>query len=243
MPALFLLRRCDASLQKSQTELTGMRGWRLLGGCMRVRDAAEQIPRLRPQVVASDLTLMDGSVDRLAWLMRQWPGRPRLLLLTPSSADDLQLFETLRLGADGYCIDNGNGRGLVEGLRRLAGGRARMSPLLARQALEALGLPRSSESMAVSLPASQDLSPCENGGPLCRAEQHLLSLIGAGLLSDEIALHWRLPEIEIERRLATIYAQLHKLPQTAPSAASSAALAQAGGGAVSMKLGRAASFS
>ncbi|MET0519604.1 MAG: hypothetical protein ABW005_12320 [Burkholderiaceae bacterium] len=235
MPSIYLLRRGAASLQKSQTELGSMRGWRLLGGSTLVRDAAAAIRQLRPQMVAGDLQLVDGPVDRLARQMRQWPGRPLLLLLTPSLADDLQLFGTLRLGADAYCIDKGNGQGMVAGLQRLAAGRAQMSPLLARQALEALGLPRSSEAMATSLPAAQDLSPCE-GGQLCRAEQHLLSLVAMGLLSEEIALRWRRPEAEIERRLAVIYTRLHRL---APPGGET----QAAGGAVSTKLGRAASLS
>ena len=210
MPSVFLLRRCQPSLHKSRAALAGMpTDWRLCGSGERVREAVEPITLKRPQIVACDLRLLDGHACRLALQMREWPQRPQLLLLTPTT-DDPQLFEALRAGASGYCIDSGNGQGLVTGLRQLAGGRAAMTPLIARQILDLSGLGRSALAQAQAPQAAQDLSAARGG--LSRAAQHLLSLLAHGLLSQEISACWQLPLAEIERRLGQVYTRLHALP-------------------------------
>lgn len=234
MPSVYLIRHSQASLQRARSGISGMAGWYACGGGEQVREAPAAIAALRPDFIACDLRLLDGPASRLGYAMRHWPQRPPLLLLAPT-ADDPLLFEALRAGADNHCIDSGGGQGLLGGLRQLAAGRASMSPLLARQTLEAFGLPRSGLGAAASLPAAQDLTPVGHG--LSRAEQHLLSLVGMGLLGREIGERWLLEPGEVEQRLALVHRKLHALarqPRPQP---------QAAGGAVSTKLGRTASFS
>lgn len=210
MPSVFLLRRCQPSLQKAQDAMAGMPSdWWLCGSGERVHDALEPIARMRPEIVACDLRLLDGHAGRLALQLRQWPDRPQLLLLT-QTADDLQLFDALHAGASGYCVDAGNGQGLVGGLRQLAGGRATMTPMIARQTLDRFGVGRSSLEQAQTPQAAQDLSSVRTG--LNRAEQHLLSLLAHGLLCSEISQFWKLAQAEIERQLWRIYTRLHALP-------------------------------
>lgn len=232
MPSVFLLRRCQPSLQKSHAQVQSLAGWWVCGSSEQVREAPAAIEALKPDFIACDLRLLDGHASRLGYALKHGAHQPPLLLLA-STADDLQLFEALRAGGHGYAVDGGRGPGLLAGLRHLAAGRAEMSPLLARQTLAAFGLPRSSLQTALSLPAAQDLSPSDHG-LLSHADQHLLSLLGMGWLIPEIGQRWLLEASEVEQRVAAIYRQLHGLAPVPD---------QALGGAVSTKLARAASFS
>ncbi len=215
MPSLFLLRRCKPSLLKALEKVAEMAGWTLNGSSESVRDIAAPLQASPPDIIACDLRLLDGHACRLARQFQQWPTRPQMLLLTPT-ADDLLLFRTLRCGASGYCVETGDGQGLAEGLQRMAAGRALMSPRIARKTLLALELPRSCLVRASQAEAGQQASVSEQAvgsvGSVSPADQHLLSLLAHGLLSDEIGKHWGLAQAEIEQRLHRIYTQLHGHP-------------------------------
>jgi len=212
MPRVFLLRRCVSTLQTGRRALARMPGWQISGTATSVSEACSAIQQQRPDIVACDLNLGDGRVERLAQQCHFWPERPQILLLA-DSADDLHLFDALRWGANAYCIETGNGEGLIKGLRRLAAGRAAMSPLIAQQSLALFGLGRSRMADAQASSAARDISDAPGGfAPgLLKAEQHLLSLVAHGLLSVEICAHWDLQESELERRLLAIYGRLHAL--------------------------------
>jgi len=178
------------------------------GSAERVREALEPIRTKSPDIVACDLRLLDGHAGRLAQQLLQWQHRPQLLLLTPTR-DDPQLFDALRFGASGYCVDTGDGSSVALGLRQLAAGRSTMSPAIARQTLALFGLGRSGLAEAQQAAAAQDLSPRSKG--ILRCEQHLLSLLAHGLLISEVSRLWQLAAAEIEQRLQRIYLRLHAL--------------------------------
>lgn len=234
MPAVFLLRRTRSALLAAQRALfdEAERGraerWTCVGASDLLYEALPRIAELGPDLIATDLRLTDGHA---LTLLRRLPlkRRPPVLLLT-AVGDDPLLFDALAAGAQGYWQDPGQARGLAAALHDCAAGAARMSPALARQALLALGLPRSEPQLAHNVAAGQDLAPAAAG--LARSEQHLLTLVAQGLLDGEIAQRWQLDPLEIGRRLAAVYAALHRLS----AAAAAAAMPQAAGGAVSMKL-------
>lgn len=215
MPSAFLIRRTHQSLIRAGTVLAEEGRWLLCGQTEQVREAAGQVRLHAPEVLACDLRLVDGNATRL---LRELPPagerRPLVLLLTPS-ADDLLLFEALRSGGDGYCVDAGSGAALPAGLSQLHEGRAAMSPMIARQMLAAFGLPRSSLQLAQCVSSGQDLTPLGGHQPLNLSDQHLLSLVASGLLSDEIGQRWHLSTADVERRFAALYRHLHLLPQCA----------------------------
>ena len=189
-----------------------MPGWEICGSGTQMHDAQALIQALSPDMVASDLSLIDGSVERLAFRMQCWPRRPQLLLLTPT-ADDTMLFEGLRAGASGYCVDADGGQALRDGLAQLADGRARMSPRLARLTLTAFSLSRTRLADADTVAGGQDQTPLTNllAQGLFRNEHHLLSLLAHGRLSAEIGQRWRIGQSNVERRLWRIYTKLHAL--------------------------------
>ena len=235
MPSVFLLRRCRPALQKSRAAVARLAGWWVCGESERVREAGGPIAATRPDIVATDLQLLDGHAGRLLYEMKRWPKRPALLVLSPS-AEDLRLFDALSAGASSYATDGGDGQGLSAGLRLVADRRAPMTPQIAQQVLAAFGLQRSRTAAALYPGACQDLTPTGQG--LSCAEQHLLSLVAQGWLLAEIGQQWLLQPAEIEQRLWRVYVRLHALRPTAQRGPD-----QAAGGAVSMKLWRAASLS
>lgn len=214
MPSVFLLRRTQQALRLARTALfEEAPAWDCVGCCEQMREGLLQIESLRPDVVISDLRLLDGHAGTL--LQRLGSARPRLLALS-SVADDSLLFEALRAGAQGYWLDRSSARGLGPALEACRDGRASMSPALARQLLHSFGLPRSELQLAHCVGSAHDLTPAVPGCALSKAEQHLLSLVAQGLLEGEIAQRWQLGAAEVGRRLADIYAALHRLQRAAP---------------------------
>lgn len=206
MPSVLLLRRTQQALLQARTALfEEAPAWDCVGCCEGMREGLLQIKALRPDVVISDLRLLDGHAGTL--LQRLGPGKPRLLALS-SVADDSLLFEALRAGAQGYWLDRGGAKGLGAALEACQQGRAGMLPALARQVLQSFGLVRSELQLAHCVGSAHDLTPAAPGCPLSKAEQHLLSLVAQGLLEQEIAQRWQLDAAEVGRRLAAIYVAL-----------------------------------
>ena len=225
MPSVFLLRRTRQALLAAQRALFDNdhpERWRCVGGSDSLHEALPRIAASRPEVVATDLRLLDGHA--LGLLRRLGATHPPRVLLLGTMADEPLLFEALAAGAQGYWLDPGRAQGLAPALSDCQAGLAQMSPALARQALAALGLPRSEAQQAHSVAAAQDLAPVASG--LARSEQHLLTLVAQGLLVEEIVQRWQLSRAEIGRRLAAVYAALHRHEGRY----------QAAGGAESMKL-------
>jgi DNA-binding NarL/FixJ family response regulator len=206
MTTVYLLRLSDPALQRTRSLLLRADGIELAGSSPVLADALEELATLGPDIVATDLRLVDSHAMRVAHELGRLPVRPQLLLLTPT-ADDLQLFAALSAGANAYHVDDGSGTGLVEALQRLHERRAMLSPQLARQAMAAFGIERSPIVMARQAPAALDATPA--GRQIDQASRHLLTLLSQGLLLAEIATLWQLEAAEIERRIWRLVRLLH----------------------------------
>jgi DNA-binding NarL/FixJ family response regulator len=206
MPTVYLLRLSESTLQRTRSLLLQASGVELAGSSLLLADALAEIEALTPDVVASDLRLIDGHAMRVAHELGRMPVRPQLLLLTPN-ADDLQLFAALSAGANAFHVDDGSGVGLVESLVRLHERRVTLSPPLARQALAAFGIERSPLTIARQAPAALDATPA--GRQIDQSSRHLLTLLAQGLLLGEISTLWKLDVAEIERRMWRLVRLLH----------------------------------
>jgi len=206
MPTVYLLRLNEPSLQRTRSLLLQAAGVELAGSSAVLADALDELATLAPDIVATDLRLVDSHAMRVAHELGRLPVRPQLLLLTPT-ADDLQLFAALSAGANAYHVDSGSGTGLVDALTRLHERRAMLSPQLARQALAAFGIERSPLATARQAAASQDTTPA--GRQVDQASRHLLTLLAQGLLPAEIVALWKLDVAEIERRIWRLVRLLH----------------------------------
>jgi DNA-binding NarL/FixJ family response regulator len=206
MPTVYLLRLSEPTLLRTRSQLLQARGIELAGSCSNLTDALDEIATRAPDIVASDLRLVDSHAMRVAAELGRLPVRPQLLLLTPN-ADDLQLFAALSAGANAYHVDDGTGTGLVEALTRLHDRRVMLSPQLARQALAAFGIERSPLTMARQAAAALDTTPA--GRQIDQSSRHLLTLLAQGLLLAEIATLWQLAIAEVEGRIWRLVRLLH----------------------------------
>lgn len=206
MPTVYLLRLSETTLQRTRSQLLQAKGVELVGSSPVLADGLAEIALLAPDIVASDLRLVDAHAMRVAHELGRLPVRPQLLLLTPT-ADDLQLFAALSAGANAYHVDDGRVSGLVQAITRLHDRRAMLSPQLARQALAAFGIERSPIVTARQAAAPLDASPA--GRQIEQASRHLLTLLAQGLLLPEIATLWKLDADEIERRVWRLVRLLH----------------------------------
>lgn len=206
MPTVYLLRHSLRTLQRTRSQLLAADGIELAGSRDSLDEALPEIVALAPDIVASDLRLVDSHAIRVALELGRLPVRPQLLLLTPT-ADDLQLFAALSTGANAYHVDDDGGASLASAVLRLHERRAMLSPQLARQALAAFGIARSPLATARQAPAALDARPA--GRQVDQAGRHLLSLLAQGLLLAEIAALWRLEVAEIERRAWRLVRLLH----------------------------------
>jgi DNA-binding NarL/FixJ family response regulator len=205
MSTVYLLRHDAAALNKTEAALSGS-AWRVAGRGETLHGALAEIALQMPDVVATDLRLVDADAMQVARALGRLDVRPQLLLLTPT-ADDLQLFAALSTGANAYHVEAGPGLGLVAALDALHERRALISPQLARQALAAFGIERSPLVTARQAPSAQDASPA--GRQIDQAGRHLLSLLAHGLLVNEVAALWRLAAAEIEARIWRLVRLLH----------------------------------
>lgn len=206
MPTVYLLRRSEPTLARTRSLLSQAEDIELAGRGDNLDDALADIAALTPDIVASDLRLVDSHAMRVALELGRLPVRPQLLLLTPT-ADDLQLFAALSAGANAYHLDDGSASGLAQALRHLHDRRAALSPPLARQALAAFGIDRSPLLLARAAASAQDASPA--GRQVDQAGRHLLSLLSHGLLVAEVAALWQLAVAEVERRIWRLVRLLH----------------------------------
>ncbi len=221
MRSVFLLRHSEQPLQQSKGELLADLDWELAGHALRWREARERVPLLHPDVVVTDLRVMDGAVTRFIQQLRG--RRLRTLVLVPG-ADEPLLIDALLAGASGYWVESAKGGGLVSALTALVDDRTQLSPALARQLLERLHIPRLSPSMSSSRLAALDSRAACGYCALSVAQQALLSLIAHGWLPQEIAGSWQLEVADVERRTAQVLRLAQRfVPQTAAREALAAA--------------------
>jgi len=165
---------------------------------------ADGLPGLRelfapglPDVLIVDLMLRPSHVrSLLADLRRQNPsGRPLVMVLT-MSADEAQLFDALRHGADGYFTHAQSATSLAGAIERLEQGESLMSPPLARQIKSLID--------TEGWRGADALHPW----PLDDADLRLLQWTAEGYLIDEVARGLRLSPQAVARRMRHIYRRL-----------------------------------
>lgn len=140
-----------------------------------VADALGAAQRARPDVAIVDITLgAESGLDLLARLGEMSP--PVHVLVLSGHDERLYAERALRAGALGYVMKDQAADELVAAIRRVASGRSYVSPETADRILSSMGSSRRGS------PDSR--SPFER---LTDREHHVLTLIGRGLTTKEIA--------------------------------------------------------
>lgn len=100
-------------------------------------EALTLIGRHDPDVLLCALQLSDGPTLHLVRRLRASGAHAhRMILLISPSADDPELLEAMRSGADSYYVTHGPGPALARRVDQMLQGESKMSALMARRVLE-----------------------------------------------------------------------------------------------------------
>ena len=184
-------------------------------------EAVEQALRTRPDVVVMDLRMPRASgVIATREIVAQLPGT-RVLVLSTYDDDEL-VFEAVRAGAQAYLLKDTSEAEVLDTIRAVHRGEARLSPAIARKvmaqfrSLAAAAGPSASTPDAAA-PASgapaPGLPPVRPGAPpeepLTERESRVLELVSQGLSNREIAAAVFLAEGTVKNHVSRILDKLH----------------------------------
>ena len=155
-------------------------------------EATRHIPALRPDVAVLDARLPDGSGIDVCRDIRSVDPSIRVLILT-SYDDERALVASVLAGASGYLLKALSGEGIVEAIRRVAGG----DDLTDQPQVQALRAGWSAH--AETDPRLRSLSP---------TERRILDLIADGLTNRQIGEHLGLAEKTVKNYVSTVLAKM-----------------------------------
>lgn len=151
------------------------------GGCAVLAEGAtaEDAVRLavehRPDVALLDIHMPGSGIHAAHEISRQLPDTA-IVMLT-QSAEDEDLFDSLRAGATGYLLKDTDPAELAGALRRVLAGEGAMSPRLVVKIMEQFRAP-TKRRLGRSTPAAAKLSA---------REWEVMQLLGQGLSTEDVA--------------------------------------------------------
>lgn len=158
------------------------------------RAAVDAVPRLKPDVVVMDLNMPKLNGVDATREIREEPGAPKVLILSMYDGEEY-VRPAIRAGASGYLLKGSGLSDLVKAIRAVARGEAFFSPTIAMILLK--------DSRGEG-PAE----PKELGDGLTKREREVLTLVGEGKSSPEIAKILGLSVKTIEGHRGRIMAKL-----------------------------------
>ena len=113
---------------------------RCVGHAARLEQARDELPRLRPDVLLSDLGLPDGDGTELIAELSAAPAiegvwHPHILVFSVFG-DEIRVLRAIEAGADGYFLKGCTTEELVVAVEQAARGESPISPAIARQLLK-----------------------------------------------------------------------------------------------------------
>lgn len=160
--------------------------------CATVKEALQEIPRCKPDVVLMDIHLPDDSGIVCTGKLKELLPELKIVIVTVYKDYDL-IFQALEAGASGYLLKRSGPQELLQAIRDVQTGGAPMTGEIARMVVETFHKRK---------PASPefDLTP---------RETEILELVSQGLTNKEIADKLGLSFDTIRNRLRQVYDKLH----------------------------------
>jgi len=157
------------------------------------RDGLEAINKaleLKPDVILMDIFMPRCSGLEATVAIRQELPDARLLILTISEREE-DLFQALRLGAQGYLLKSATITEVAEAVRKTAAGEAMLSPAIAARLV------------------AEFRRKAEDETKLSAREAEVLQLLGEGLTNTEISHRLFISESTVRTHLQRLLNKLH----------------------------------
>lgn len=148
-----------------------------------------RVEATRPDVVVLDVRLPDGNGIDLCRQIRSRMPETKCIILTAYD-DDHASYAAVLAGASGYVLKDIRGQGLLEGIRKVAGGHSLLQPNVTRRVVEEL------------------TEPTEPQPDLSLRERQVLGLIAAGLTNRQIGERLELAEKTVKNYVSGLLAKL-----------------------------------
>ena len=181
-------------------------GFQVAGTAMDGLQAAEAAWLLKPDLILMDIRM--PVCDGLEATRRIKARQPEIkIVMLTTSAEDEDLFESIRSGACGYLIKNMSSQAFIEALRELEQGVPPFSPGLAAKLL--VEFARLSETRGRTAAEMQRNGDTERRGGLTERQTEVLRLVASGLAYKEVAQRLGLSERTVRFHMAEIMERLH----------------------------------
>lgn len=168
---------------------------------------AQKLARdLRPDIILMDINMpgCDG-IEATARILAENPSQ-KVVMLTVAD-NDQSLFEAIKSGAAGYLLKNLGSAELIEALKAVAGGEARLSPSLASRVL------REFARLSAAVKPAGEPEP-EHRTQLSNREKEVLQLVSRGKTYREVAEELFIAENTVKNHMRNILEKLHLANRT-----------------------------
>lgn len=188
-----LIRRAFASLLSLEPDIE------VVGQAGDGAEAVEQCRRFRPDVVLMDIQMPRlGGIAATRRILEEFPGT-QIVVLTTFDTDDL-VFGAISAGAAAYLLKDASEAEILETIRGVMRGEARISPHVARKLFDELRRSRPAETAGTAMPAGfADLTDREHA---------ILDLIARGQSNRQIAASQFLAEGTVKNYVSRIMEKL-----------------------------------
>jgi two-component system, NarL family, response regulator LiaR len=200
-PAKILIADDHALFREGLRELIGhWRDFQLIGEVENGKQAIEFCRQSLPEIILMDVHMPEMDGIKAAWCIREEFPSVRIIMLTMSVNED-DLFEAIKVGAQGYVLKDVHARQLHNILRGVLQGDAHLSgPVAAKILTEFNQRERSGKT---------SLADEENFEAFTEREIQIMQLIVDGFSNTEIGEKLYLSEQTIKKEITEIMQKLH----------------------------------
>jgi DNA-binding NarL/FixJ family response regulator len=172
-------------------------GFEVVAECANGREAVDQLPALRPDVVLMDIRMpvLDG-IAATARLRQACGDEAGVLVLTTFGEDEV-LWGALEAGAAGFVLKDTSAEDLIAAVRAVAGGAAWFDPAVAPRILE--------DYRRRVAPIGREAARLEL---LTDRERDVLRLMARGATNHEIAATLYVAEATVKTHVGSIFGKL-----------------------------------
>jgi DNA-binding NarL/FixJ family response regulator len=171
-------------------------GFLVVAECADGRQAMDELPALRPDVVLMDIRMpvLDGIAATAQ--LRAAPDPLVVLVLTTFGEDDV-LWGAIEAGAAGFVLKDSSAEDLIAAVRAVAGGGAWLDPGVAPRVLDYY--------RRLVAPAAREAARLDS---LTDREHEVLRLVARGATNAETAAALHVAEATVKTHIGSIFAKL-----------------------------------